>query len=173
MIGRVLPAVLIAAVFGFSTARAETYLPTPLTAEQVFAKAAAARGNLQRGSYHRTYEETRGGTTTSMDLYESGDDYVETDRQGAYTWGEGSFGNTEWRQDENGVVTLVSGFAQTANPFVATLATRLATAALLRCKDVSASTGRHVRLSAATLDVRLHRLSNAVRRDVSADDYVP
>ncbi|HLI97066.1 MAG TPA: aspartyl protease family protein, partial [Candidatus Baltobacteraceae bacterium] len=55
------------------------------------------------------------------DLYESGDDYVETYRQGPYTWAEGSFNGTQWRKDDNGVVTLVSGFAQTANPFTATL----------------------------------------------------
>lgn len=120
---RVLSAAVIVAVFGFSTARAaETYLPTPLTPPQVFAKAAAAEGHLKHGSYHRAYEKTRGGTVTSIDLYESGDDYVETDREGDYRWSEGSYGGKQWRQDENGVVTHVSGFTETADPFIAALA---------------------------------------------------
>lgn len=123
MLTRVLFAAFIAAFFGFSTARAaETYLPTQLTAQQVIAKAAAAQGDLKHGSYHRVYEKTRGTTVISVNLYESGDDYVETDREGDYTWSEGSYGGKQWRQDENGVVTHVSGYSETADPFVAVLA---------------------------------------------------
>lgn len=119
---RVFAAAFIAAVFCFSTARAaDTYLPTNLTVQDVFSKAAAARGHLKSGAYHRVYEKTHGGTVTSIDLYESGDDYVETDRQGEYSWSEGSYDGQGWRQDENGVVAHVGGFTETADPFIVAL----------------------------------------------------
>ena len=58
-------AALLAAVFGFSGAgAAETYLPSTLSPQQVLAKARAPRGHVQSGSYHATYERTRGASKT-------------------------------------------------------------------------------------------------------------
>ena len=117
----VLASILLAG-FGYSTAHAaETYLPSALTPEQVFAKARAARGHLTPGSYHSGYEETRGSSTTQIDVFEDGRSYVETQREGQYVWSSGSYGGTDWEQDENGVVTLQSGFDDTANPFMVAL----------------------------------------------------
>lgn len=114
---------LAAAFFGYSAASAaQTYLPSPLTAEQVFAKARAARGHLKAGAYHSVYERTRGSATIAIDVFENGDSYVETEREEPYSWSSGSYDGTDWEQDENGVVTLQSGVDETANPFIAALA---------------------------------------------------
>jgi outer membrane lipoprotein-sorting protein len=111
-------ATIIAGVFAFSTAQAaETYLPSTLTAQQVLARARAARGHLQTRSYHTVYEESHGDSTIAMNLFENGGDYIETYREGDYTWSDGSYGGTNWRQDENGVVTQESGFGISENPF--------------------------------------------------------
>lgn len=115
-------AALLAAVFGFSGAgAAETYLPSTLSSQQVLAKARAARGHVQSDSYHATYERTRGASKTIIDFFRNGADYIETYREGDYTWADGSYHGTDWEQDENGVVTLVNGFAQSSNPFLTAL----------------------------------------------------
>lgn len=113
---------IVLAVFGISSASAaETYLPSALTPEQVLSKARAARGHLKSGAYHAVYERTRGGTTTAIDVYEDDRNYVQTNHEGDYTWSEGSYGGTQWEEDENGVVTLPTGFSETANPFLSAL----------------------------------------------------
>jgi outer membrane lipoprotein-sorting protein len=115
-------AAVLALLFGFSGVKAaETYLPATLTPQQVLAKAQAARGHLQSGAYHTVYEKTRGGSTITVDLYESGPSYVETYHEGDYTWSDGSDDGVQWRADENGVVTRMSGFAVSDNPFTTSL----------------------------------------------------
>lgn len=101
---------------------AETYSPTALTAEQIFAKARTARGHLKNGAYHRVSETVYADSTVDAEVYENGDRYVETQREGPFTRSFGSDGNVEWEQDENGAVTVVSGFHATDDPFNAALA---------------------------------------------------
>lgn len=106
---------ILLAVFGISGAQAaETYLPSNLTPQQVFAKTRAARGHLAEGAYHSVYERTRGSSTIQIDDFEDDNNFVETEREGPFTWSSGSYGGKEWSQDENGVVTMQSGFDETA-----------------------------------------------------------
>jgi outer membrane lipoprotein-sorting protein len=127
-------AALLAALFGFSSVRAdETYLPTTLTPQQVLAKAAAARGHAQSGAYHTVYQKTIGNTTIVGDLYEDGASYIETYREGNFTWSDGSNDGVQWQQDENGVVTRDSGFVVSENPFANALS-----------KDVTQEASVHV-----------------------------
>ncbi|HET6895731.1 MAG TPA: aspartyl protease family protein [Candidatus Baltobacteraceae bacterium] len=115
-------ATILAVVFAVSSAQAaQTYTPTSLTAQQVFAKARAARGHLKPGAYHSVYERTRGDSTTSIDVYEAPLGFMETEREGAFTWANGSYKGTNWSQDENGVVTLDSDFETVSNPFITAL----------------------------------------------------
>src|SRR5579872_2084366 len=131
---------IVLAGFCYSTARAaETYLPSALTPEQVFAKARAARGHLTPGSYHSGYEETRGSSATHVDVFEDGRNYVETQREGQYVWSFGSYGGTDWQQDENGVVTLQSGFDDTANPFIVALSRPPGESSAMRVLGITAS----------------------------------
>ncbi|HKU68720.1 MAG TPA: aspartyl protease family protein [Candidatus Baltobacteraceae bacterium] len=113
---------MMLAGFGISRAQAaETYLPSALTPQQVFAKARAARGHLTPGSYHSVSERTHGSSALRIDVFENGKNYVETDREGTDTWSSGSYNGTDWEQDENGVVTLLSESDADANPFTAAL----------------------------------------------------
>ncbi len=105
----------------FPAKAAETYSPTTLTADQVFAKARAARGHLKTAAYHRVSETVYADGTVHSEVYESGDKYVETQREGPFTRSFGFDGNVQWEQDENGAVTLVSGFHDTDDPFKAAL----------------------------------------------------
>lgn len=121
------PSVVGLLIFAFAAALppaahgAETYTPTRLTAEAVFAKAVAARGRLKHGAYHRVEETTRSGGTVHIDAYEGEGKYVETQREGPFTIAYGIDGDTEWDQDENGAVTFESGFHVSDDPFNAAI----------------------------------------------------
>ena len=52
----------------------------------------------------------------------SGDEYLETQREGPFSISFGQHGGTQWEQDENGAVTIVSGFHASDDPFNAALA---------------------------------------------------
>jgi hypothetical protein len=113
---------LLTALFGFTCApAAETYTPTTLTASEVFAKAAAARGHLKPGAYHRISETNRGTTTIDTEVFQNGDDYVEHQREGQFTWAFGSSKGVGWDQNENGTVVVESGFHDADDPFAAAL----------------------------------------------------
>lgn len=113
---------LIAALGAATASAAETYAPTTMTADQIFAKARAAHGSLRHGAYHRVSEFTRGSESVHVDVYQSRGDYIETATDGNYTITDGVNGDVEWEQDENGVVTYVSDFRATDDPFNAALA---------------------------------------------------
>lgn len=116
-------AFLIITLSGIAPARAgDAYAPSQLTAAEIFAKAAAARGHLRPGAYHRVSETTRSGGTVHTDVFQDGDDYRETQREGDYVRAYGAHGGVEWEQDENGSVTIVSGFHDSADPFASALA---------------------------------------------------
>jgi outer membrane lipoprotein-sorting protein len=117
VLGSLITVVLLTA----ASPAAETYTPTALTAEQIFAKAVAARGHLRSGAYHRVSETVRTGGTIRSEVYQGFGDYVETQREGEYTIAFGAHNDVEWQQDENGVVAFVSGFHDTDDPFNAAL----------------------------------------------------
>jgi len=115
-------AALALAVFCYSAAdAAETYAPSPLSAQQVFAKAAAARGAIGKGTYRRVYSSTiMNGIPTRRELLESGEDYRETTRDGGFTTLDGSSNGTLWWQSPNGTVT-VDSFHQNESPYAMAL----------------------------------------------------
>lgn len=110
------------ALFGVAPApAAESYVPTALTATEIFAKAAAARGHLKPGAYHRISETNRNTTTIHTEVFENGDDYIEQEREGQFTWAFGSSKGVDWDQNENGTVVVQSGFHDAEDPFAAAL----------------------------------------------------
>ncbi|HEY8315056.1 MAG TPA: aspartyl protease family protein [Candidatus Baltobacteraceae bacterium] len=115
-------AVLLAAVFGVAAARAEqTYVPAGITAGSILAKARSARGELAPGTYRRVTRTSGNGTVSQTEAYESGGDYVATERSGDFTTAYGSYRGDDWFENANGTVTVESGFHQREDPYAATL----------------------------------------------------
>jgi outer membrane lipoprotein-sorting protein len=99
----------------------ESYAPSKLTAQQVLAKARAARGFLQSGSYRSAWQSTGSGTTSTGEEYRQGDDYAVTIRDGDITTSYGSTSGEGWRQDPNGTVILESGYRTATDPYSVTI----------------------------------------------------
>lgn len=121
MVRRVFGAVLVGALCAPVAHAAETYSPTPLTAAGVLARARAARGSLQPGPYHRTIHMTGNGTTSQIDEYDEGGNFIETVRDGDVVTAFGSHDGTGWTQDANGTVTIESGFHVRDDPYLAAI----------------------------------------------------
>jgi outer membrane lipoprotein-sorting protein len=119
MCNRVLAALAMAALCISSAAAAgETYTPTTLTAEQVLAKARAARGSIKPGAYHEAFTETGGnGDVSQVDEYDQGQDYKVTVRDGDFVTAYGSRNGVGWIQDANGTVTIESGYHERDDPY--------------------------------------------------------
>jgi hypothetical protein len=94
----------------------DTYTPTTLTAAEVLAKAAAARGQLAPGSYAIVTHSHVGGLDSTSTMYTDGNNVITHDVAGPFTSAYGTYGQQDWEQDENGIVTLDTDFHERANP---------------------------------------------------------
>jgi predicted aspartyl protease len=89
---------------------------TSMTPAQLLAHADKTSGTLKPGSYIRTYIADGGGLHTDGTTKISGDDRETVEHTGPFTTAFGIFHGQQWRQNENGVVTVVTGFHDTADP---------------------------------------------------------
>ncbi len=92
------------------------YDATPMTPAQLLERADHASGTLAAGSYTRTYTSDGGGLHTDAVTKISGDDRETVEHTGPFTTASGSFHGQQWRQNENGVVIVQTGFHDTADP---------------------------------------------------------
>jgi hypothetical protein len=100
----------------------EAYTPSPLTAADLLKQARAARGTLAPGSYKIVETSHGGGLDETSTTYLEGRDSITHVVAGPFSSAYGTYHDQEWGQDENGTVTLASGFHATANPNAAGLA---------------------------------------------------
>ncbi len=89
---------------------------TSMTAAQLLAHADKTSGTLKPGNYIRTYTSDGGGLHTDGVTKISGDDRETVEHTGPFATAFGIFHGQQWRQNENGVVTVVTGFHDTADP---------------------------------------------------------
>lgn len=112
------PVILALFAAAASIAPADEYAPSQLTAAQVLQKADAASGDLQPGKYVEVEEDHGGGVDTAVTTHIDGGDYVEYDKTGPFTSASGSYHGQHWRQNENGIVVLLSRFHAKVDPNV-------------------------------------------------------
>jgi hypothetical protein len=89
---------------------------TSMTPAQLLEHADKTAGTLTSGTYLRTYTSDGGGLHTDGVTKISGDDRETVEHTGPFTTAFGIFHGQQWRQNENGVVILLSGFHDTADP---------------------------------------------------------
>ncbi len=89
---------------------------TSITPAQLLEHADKTTGTLTPGTYLRTYTSDGGGLHTDGVTKISGDDRETVEHTGPFTTAFGIFHGQQWRQNENGVVILLSGFHDTADP---------------------------------------------------------
>lgn len=89
---------------------------TSMTPVQLLQRADKTAGTLKPGSYLRTYTSDGGGMHTDGVTKISGDDRETVEHTGPFTTAFGIFHGRQWRQNENGVVILLTGFHDTADP---------------------------------------------------------
>ncbi len=89
---------------------------TSMTPAQLLERADKTSGTLTPGNYLRTYMSDGGGLHTEGVTKISGGDRETVEHTGPFTTAFGSFHGQQWRQNENGVVILLSGFHDTADP---------------------------------------------------------
>ena len=89
---------------------------TSMTPAQLLQRADKTTGTLAPGSYLRTYTSDGGGLHTDGVTKISSSDRETVEHTGPFTTAFGIFRGQQWRQNENGVVTLLSGFHDTADP---------------------------------------------------------
>lgn len=89
---------------------ADSYDPTQLSAAEILAKADAAGGKLEPGTYVevRRQEVEAGSRTITTQTH--ADDWRTTVEGGGYTSTSGSYQGRRWSADANGIVRLRSGF---------------------------------------------------------------
>jgi hypothetical protein len=97
---------------------AQTYAPAAMSASQILQKASDAAGDLQTGAYVLVEHYHGGGLDTIETTHERGEDWVEVDKTGPFTASEGMYRGQRWDRDENGIVTLDSGFHAKVDPNV-------------------------------------------------------
>jgi len=110
---------LVAFVALLTTAAAPApgpYDATSMTPTQLLQHADHATGDLAAGNYVRTYTSDGGGMHTDGTTKISGGDRETVEHSGPFTTSFGTFGGQRWRQNENGVVILLSGFHDTLDP---------------------------------------------------------
>jgi Aspartyl protease len=93
-----------------AVARAQEYLPSNLTAAQVYAKSEAARGGLQRGKYVLVQHSQGGGLDVTATTHIDQNDILTVERYGPFVTSYGRYGGQYWEQNQNGTVFLRSGF---------------------------------------------------------------
>jgi hypothetical protein len=92
--------------------------PATISATTLLERAKNAGGKLAPGTYHRTVRtESTTGDVWTYETYWNGDDYRSTSTQGGFTSASGSYKGQDWRQDENGFVTLTTGYSDESDPF--------------------------------------------------------
>ncbi len=95
------------------------YMPADLTTADLFERIGRASEGLSKGAYHvvaRTVSSR--GDVSLTEMFWNGDDYKITVRQaGSFTESFGEYRETQWRQDENGIVVRSSSFAGQSDPF--------------------------------------------------------
>lgn len=89
---------------------------TSITPAQLLEHADKTAGTLKPGGYVRTYTSDGGGLHTEGVTRISGDDRQTVEHTGPFTTAFGTFHGQQWRQNENGIVVLLSGFHDTADP---------------------------------------------------------
>jgi predicted aspartyl protease len=89
---------------------------TSMTPAQLLERADKTSGTLKPGSYIRTYTADGGGLHTDGVTKISGDDRETVEHTGPFTTAFGIFHGQQWRQNENGVITLLTGFHDSADP---------------------------------------------------------
>ncbi len=89
---------------------------TSMTPTQLLERADKTTGTLAPGSYVRTYTSDGGGLHTDGVTKIAGSDRETVEHTGPFTTAFGIFHGQQWRQNENGVVTLFRGFHDTADP---------------------------------------------------------
>jgi hypothetical protein len=89
------------------------YDPVAMTVPALLERADKATGTLAPGSYLRTYATEGSGMHTDGATKISGDDRETVEHTGPFTASFGIFHGQQWRQNENGVVILQTGFHDT------------------------------------------------------------
>ncbi len=97
-------------------ARAETYDPVTIGAEEILQKAVAASGSLAPGAYIESGKRHVGGADYGELTAISGDDYLTTVQGGSFRNSYGRYKGQNWSRNENGIVTLLSGFRRNLPP---------------------------------------------------------
>ncbi len=92
------------------------------TAVEVLQRAAAAEGTLAPGTYRIVVKSETGGLERTRTSYLDGDDYVAHEVGGPFVISDGSYRGRAWTQDENGIVSFPSGFADREDPNARALA---------------------------------------------------
>lgn len=99
-----------------TAAYAEAYDPTPMTAVQILAKADAASGKLDSGAFIEKRIEHYGGVDYTVTTLINGDDFRTTFEGGGFVSSYGRYQGRGWESNENGIVTIRSGFHAESNP---------------------------------------------------------
>jgi predicted aspartyl protease len=94
----------------------EVYAPTTLTAVDVLQKAESARGRLASGSYKIVTTSHGSGLDRTAATYIDGDDSIANVVAGPFATAYGTYDKRDWDRDENGIVTVETGFHDRENP---------------------------------------------------------
>ncbi len=89
---------------------------TTMTAAELLEHADKSSGTLTPGNYLRTYTSDGGGLHTEGVTKISGSDRETVERTGPFTTAFGTFHGQRWRQNANGIIVLLTGFHDTADP---------------------------------------------------------
>jgi hypothetical protein len=92
-----------------------------LTPSDVIAKARAAAGSVEPGTYRLEERETLNDDTISYVRIEQGPNYVLTVRDGDFTTAQGRFDGVDWSQNSNGIVFTRSRTSIVQDPFLEAL----------------------------------------------------
>ncbi|HVS46408.1 MAG TPA: pepsin/retropepsin-like aspartic protease family protein [Verrucomicrobiae bacterium] len=94
----------------------DAYTPTTLTAVEVLQKAGVARGELTAGTYAIVSRSHVGGLDQTHTTYTDGANVITHAVAGPFATAYGTYGQQDWDQDENGIVTLDTNFHERENP---------------------------------------------------------
>ena len=98
---------------------AEAYAPAAITVPQLFERNRHAVGTLGAGAYHIvSRERSAAGDVWTSETFTNGHDFRTTVKVGGFSSSFGSYRDTPWEQDENGLVTRTTGAFTEIDPFL-------------------------------------------------------
>lgn len=106
-----------------------------LTPTDVLAKASAAVGTQEPGTYRTETRETLNDDTISYVRFEHGANFVETERDGDFATGEGRLNGVTWTENANGIVLTRDTASMFVDPYVAVLSAPDASSGALHVED--------------------------------------